>query len=111
MEVLLIWFFVLFSIASFIALIHFANKFLEIVREAKIAELREYEAPSSYETMKAEREAEFDARIEQMKEELALQQVVLEKTGTIADEPHPLVHNLPHNTISTKRVPDVEYAE
>lgn len=64
-----------------------------------------------YDAEKEERNQQFNDRIMKIKNELAMQQAVRENESTVAEETHPLVKNLPHNTISTKRVPDVEYAE
>lgn len=68
--------------------------------------------PTSYEIERMEREFEFDNRIEMLKNELAEQHVVA-REGTIADELHPLVHNLPHDSLGVKNdtVPEVEVAE
>jgi predicted Holliday junction resolvase-like endonuclease len=56
---------------------------------------------TSYELERLEREEQFDARITALKEELAKQQHIIRR-GTIADELHPLVHNLPHDVIGDK---------
>ena len=67
---------------------------------------------TSYELERLEREEEFDKRIERLKEEMAEQQQIIRR-GTIADELHPLVHNLPHDAVQTVYdvLPDVEIAE
>ena len=54
----------------------------------------------------------FIERINRIKDELARQDVT-PRTGYSAEELHPSVHNLPHNTISHEHgtLPDVEYAE
>lgn len=59
-----------------------------------------------------QREKAFTARIEQLKNELALQDNTT-RVGYSADELHPGVINLPHNIIAQehRRIPDVEYAE
>lgn len=57
---------------------------------------------SSYDVDKLERDKAFDERIAQLKEELASQQPTKpsdERVGTPAEELHPLVHNLPHDTV------------
>ena len=68
-------------------------------------------APTSYDLEVEQRNAEFDGRIENMKEELAQQQAQHEAESTIAEVLHPGVMNLPHNKIPNDRVPDVEYAD
>ena len=67
---------------------------------------------TSYELERLEREEEFDKRINRLKDELSQQQKVI-RHGFTADELHPSVHNLPHNTVQTKYdvLPDVEIAE
>ena len=67
---------------------------------------------TSYELERLEREEEFDARINRLKDELAQQQFVIRK-GVTAEELHPSVHNLPHDTVQTKHdiYSDVEVAD
>lgn len=67
---------------------------------------------TSYELERLEREEEFDSRISRLKDELSVQQRVLYR-GIPAEELHPLVHNLPHDTVQTKYdvLPDVEVAD
>lgn len=67
---------------------------------------------TSYELERLEREEEFDKRINRLKSELSEQQNILRR-GITAEELHPLVHNLPHDTVQTKYdvLPDVEVAE
>ena len=75
--------------------VNYAN---ELLTEFEKEELRKQQA--------------FDERINALKEELASHQQS-EKHGTTADELHPLVKNLPHNSIRIREMipPDVEYAE
>jgi len=49
--------------------------------------------------MRLEREEAFDARIAQLKEEIALVQEGRVYEGMAAEELHPDVHNLPHNIV------------
>lgn len=67
---------------------------------------------TSYELERLEREEQFDNRINRLKDELAQQQHII-RTGIIADELHPSVHNLPHDSVQTKYdvYPDMEVAE
>jgi hypothetical protein len=85
----------------------------------KIADLREEEQPtfdekqlSAYELERLEREDEFDKRIDMLKEQVASQHAHI-KTGIQADEFHPSVKNLPHNSIEVRstRPPEIEYAD
>ena len=56
------------------------------------------------------RNREFNERIEKIKNELALETAVPQR-GEPAMELHPLVHNLPNDSVSTEqREPDIEYA-
>lgn len=57
-------------------------------------------------------DAEFDSRISRIKDELAKQDTTI-RTGHSADELHPSVHNLPHNSITQESsgIPDEEYAD
>lgn len=59
-----------------------------------------------------QRRVEFSERIARIKDELAKQQTP-RHTGSIAQELHPGVTNLPHNTIAEEhsRIPDIEYAD
>lgn len=67
---------------------------------------------SAYEAERLEREEEFDLRILHIKEELAKQQTAIRHATQNAEELHPLVKNLPHNSIrDTQREPIIEYAE
>ena len=63
-----------------------------------------------YELECLEREDEFDRRIKRLNDELGETQHVMRR-GINAEELHPLVHNLPHNIIKTRELPDVEYSE
>lgn len=64
-----------------------------------------------YEEEQLEKKIAFDKRINEIKDELAREQVA-KRTGQTADELHPEVKNLPHNSIiDYQRLPDVEYAE
>lgn len=80
-----------------------------------INEIKKYEdeIDDTYESMVEQRESEFDARIKRIKEELSIgveKQNITE--GTPAQELHPLVHNLPHDSIRMLEVyPDVEVAD
>ena len=67
---------------------------------------------TSYELERLEREEEFDSRINRLKDELSQQQNIIRK-GVTAEELHPSVHNLPHDTVHTKYdvYPDMEVAE
>lgn len=66
---------------------------------------------TSYELERLEREEEFDKRINRLKEELAKQQTIIRR-GTIADEFHPMVKNLPHDVIKINQsLPDIEVAD
>lgn len=76
-----------------------------------VAELRGFEEQTSYDAERQLADEIFDKRINDMKEELALQQEAFMQEHTIADELHPNVKNLPHNKIPNDKVPDVEYAD
>ena len=67
---------------------------------------------TSYELERLEREEEFDSRINRLKDELSQQQNIIRK-GVTAEELHPSVHNLPHDTVQTKYdvYPDMEVAD
>lgn len=57
------------------------------------------------------RDIAFDNRIERLKAELSYKQHI-NTHSTPAEELHPLVHNLPHDSINTyNSLPDVEVAE
>lgn len=61
------------------------------------------------ERMVLDRDASFDNRIARIKDELAGSQNA-ERKGTVADELHPDVKNLPHDIIRERdSLPDVEY--
>ena len=62
------------------------------------------------EIARMERELEFDTRIAQIKEELALRNDPYTRRGTEAVVLHPNVHNLPHTAIPefSDELPDVE---
>lgn len=62
------------------------------------------------EVARIQREHDFDTRIKQMKEELALRTPDVPRKGDTAMQLHPHVHNLPHNIISDfyDDLPDVE---
>lgn len=62
------------------------------------------------EIARIERELEFDTRIAQIKEELALRNEPYTRRGTEAVVLHPNVHNLPHTAIPefSDELPDVE---
>lgn len=59
-----------------------------------------------------ERNRAFDERISRLKDELAGTQTPSQQ-HTVADELHPLVKNLPHDSVQTYETnpPDVEYAD
>lgn len=88
-----------------------------IALSTQIAELREmFESKNfsdvddlltPYERERLTRERAFDTRIANLNKELD------EKHGHIAEELHPLVHNLPHDIIDRKvdDLPDVEFAD
>lgn len=67
---------------------------------------------SENEIARLQRDQAFDQRINRIKAELDKSQYILRK-GTVAEEGHPLVKNLPHNIIPDTRDndPDVEYTE
>lgn len=66
---------------------------------------------SIYEKQRLQRDLEFDERINKLKDELARRTTRIHQ-GTIAEELHPNVHNLPHNIIPNyESLPDVEVAE
>jgi hypothetical protein len=69
----------------------------------------QYDLPDAGSIARAEA---FDLRIAQIKSDLASQDKT-PRSGYPADETHPDVTNLPHNTISdeAKGIPDEEYAE
>lgn len=67
---------------------------------------------TSYEKSRMERDASFEARINELKEQLASQLPDTPRRGTAAQIYDPAVHNLPHNIIPTyDDLPDVEYTE
>lgn len=59
------------------------------------------------------RKAEFNNRISRIKEELALETARRKNKvpGESAVSLHPDVYNLPHDSIPTSTIPDVEYAD
>lgn len=70
---------------------------------------------TEYEKEELRKQQEFDKRINALKDELALTNTIdqEERHGEPAQELHPLVKNLPHNSIRIREMmpPDVEYAE
>lgn len=68
------------------------------------------EVLTASEIARMEREKEFDQRIAQIKEELALRNEPITRRGTEAPILHPHVHNLPHTAIPefSDELPDVE---
>lgn len=70
---------------------------------------------TEYEKEELRKQQEFDERIRCLKDELALKNKVEQdvRYGEPAQELHPLVKNLPHNSIRIREMmpPDVEYAE
>lgn len=50
----------------------------------------------------AESNEEFSQRIERIKDELARESAYIMNNATVAEELHPNVHNLPHNTINAE---------
>lgn len=81
-----------------IALLIFSKRMEALFQYVPTADERDEKHLTTYELERLEREEEFDSRINKMKEELALQQQIL-RHGTVADELHPLVRNLPHDVI------------
>lgn len=79
-----------------------------------VEEVREEEDEDLFDAMvqeqKAQREREFAERIERIKAELAASQEQA-TSNNVAQELHPGVKNLPHNTISNDNIPDIEYAD
>lgn len=101
------------GLVIFVTCVYQAVTIAEIRRRIneKIEESVPDVALSPYEIERLERELEFDARIEEIKNELALRQQERQSTN-IADELHPMVKNLPHNTITdNQQAPDIEYAD
>lgn len=70
---------------------------------------------TEYEQEEIRKQQEFDERIQLLKEELATNNTINQEIrhGEPAQELHPLVKNLPHNSIRIRELmlPDVEYAE
>lgn len=91
--------------------------------QASSAQYREWEEeqkkikPSEltdWELARLEREAEFDVRIQRMKEELAVSLEMPEKHGYEAEILHPAIQNLPHDIIydgMDDELPDVEISQ
>ena len=79
--------------------------------EEPVESVDSYELTES-EIARIEREAEFDLRIAQMKDELALRHPGRTENMTDAPVFHPNVQNLPHNIIPDlyDSLPDVEYS-
>lgn len=102
------------SIGFSLYLIRTNRALLNSIKSFEATESRGTDAEelTSYELERLEREEEFDARITRLKEELAYQQELIQRSGVSADELHPLVKNLPHDTVNSYRNdPDVEYAD
>lgn len=117
MDKLVYIFFLIILLATFLNVYHvrkltklFKNTLTNVQQNAD--ETFDKRELTSYELERLEREEEFDERINRLKEELAEQHNVIRK-GTTADELHPLVHNLPHDSVQTKYdvYPDVEVSE
>lgn len=100
------------SISANFLLIYMLNKALDAFKDFLDSQMlvNDEDDPSEEELERLARDAEFDERINQIKEELAKQQAG-GGIGTVAEELHPLVTNLPHNSINGKREPDIEYAD
>ena len=85
-------------------------QFLESKLDSMAAPVEVAEDKPAYEIEREERMDQFDKRIQDMKEQLALQQEQ-KHIATQAEEFHPLVKNLPHDTVNTShRNPGPEYA-
>jgi hypothetical protein len=72
----------------------------DVMNGTEVADERQL---STYELERLKREETFDKRINELKEQVA----------TKADELHPSVKNLPHNSIDVRntRPPEIEYAD
>lgn len=78
-------------------------------RSVQIADVRNDDQLTENERMVLDRDISFDNRIARIKDELAGSQQS-ERKGTVADELHPGVKNLPHDIIRERdSLPDVEY--
>lgn len=70
----------------------------------------QYVDPFSEEEIK--RKQEFNTRIARIKDELARENSKrMNRTSESAIPQHPDVYNLPHDSIPTSTIPDVEYAD
>lgn len=101
------------GVGTILYFIHHTYQLYEaLAKEAVIPDADE-ELLTAYELERLEREEEFNTRIARIKEELAMQQAIISRSTKDADELHPLVKNLPHNSISERynNTPDIEYAE
>jgi hypothetical protein len=67
---------------------------------------------TAYERARLERERAFDERISRFSGELDNYRPI-ERKGTVAEELHPAVHNLPHDAVNVWKntLPDVEVSE
>ena len=80
------------------------------ISEANAHTVEEHESIVSQHVI--ERNTAFDNRINKLKHEISTQQPNIERRGTVADELHPGVHNLPHHSVKHgDYLPDVEIAE
>lgn len=80
---------------------HIADKHLPANEVYPDLEITEEELPSEYDLLREKREEDFDKRIREIKEELALANSVEYKEGTtIADINDPNVYNLPHEEVN-----------
>lgn len=105
-----------FMLNLLINILIIAILFILIIRLKKIEDfVKQYDIPideqlSSYELERIEREKVFDERITRLKDELALSNAI-ERKGSIAQELHPGVKNLPHTIIPNQKEPDEEFAD
>lgn len=112
MELLLICFFCSNLINSLILLFIYLN-FRKTFAEPEIPSAVPYETPfsSDVEFPLSPPNEEFKQRIARLKDEIAAESIVVRK-GSVADELHPAVHNLPHNSVNTySTISDVEVSE
>lgn len=119
MEIVLLLLFFILTIVSLLTLYTLHNTSKLIINLTQTIQIPDEHQSTfdkreltSYELERLEREEQFDQRINRLKEELAAQNDILRR-GTSADELHPLVHNLPHDSVQTVYdiYPDMEVAE
>lgn len=76
-----------------------------------LPDMDETPATQEYEEERREYFKQFDARIERLKNEVAEEQQLYSRRGSVADELHPLVKNIPHDSVrAVNSLPDEEYA-